>query len=438
MAGTLPKIWTLSIVSYYIRYQATKIFGHVARSRVEVTTPISDWTRAYEAVFLSKSGQDPYSGNLFHEYPISLQVYKALVEYTNPDIVFPIVDTLTAILLYYSTYNQLITTNGGKDADDAKATSFKVFLFYTFSPLAIVSCAGQSTVLFTNMLIALINLTIPFPPVQALTAVLCALLACNNMHYATIIIPIFLCQEYSRYCQRLFRIVSTRQISAHEQPSKPYYMSFGFSDSFMTFLSICGSFMITLLLASYMIMGRSWTFLNSTYLFTLSIGDLTPNIGMFWYFLTEVFDHFSTFFVAIVQLNAFIHVIPLSYTLRNEPYFLQFISLLTTFMFQPYPSLANLALLCAYAPRWSHLLQNIKYGFPILCTAITSLSLLPIFWHLWIVTGTANANFYFASTLILTGSIIAFTQDLLFAHNHVKAKELFQTYKAEHIKSMKT
>ena len=42
-----------------------------------------------------------------------------------------------------------------------------------------------------------------------------------------------------------------------------------------------------LLLASKEIEG-SWSFLNACYYFVLRVVDLTPNIGLFWYFFSEV------------------------------------------------------------------------------------------------------------------------------------------------------
>ena len=55
--------------------------------------------------------------------------------------------------------------------------------------------------------------------------------------------------------------------------------------------------------------------LNNLY-YRLTIPDLTPNIGLFWYFFTEMFEHFREFFLWTFQINAFIYIIPLSITLK--------------------------------------------------------------------------------------------------------------------------
>lgn len=41
--------------------------------------------------------------------------------------------------------------------------------------------------------------------------------------------------------------------------------------------------------------------------------DLTPNIGVFWYFMTEIFDRFRTFFLFCFHGHIIAYVIPLVY-----------------------------------------------------------------------------------------------------------------------------
>ncbi len=48
----------------------------------------------------------------------------------------------------------------------------------------------------------------------------------------------------------------------------------------------------------------------------LSVPDQTPNLGLFWYFFTETFEHFRIFFLCVFQMNAFIYVIPLTIRFR--------------------------------------------------------------------------------------------------------------------------
>ena len=38
-------------------------------------------------------------------------------------------------------------------------------------------------------------------------------------------------------------------------------------------------------------------------MFSLTVSDLTPNVGLNWYFFTEMFDHFRSFFVGAFQVG---------------------------------------------------------------------------------------------------------------------------------------
>ena len=54
-------------------------------------------------------------------------------------------------------------------------------------------------------------------------------------------------------------------------------------------------------------------------MFILKVPDLVPNLGLFWYFFTEMFDHFRLFFTYVFQMNTLIYAIPLTIRLRNQP-----------------------------------------------------------------------------------------------------------------------
>jgi len=38
-------------------------------------------------------------------------------------------------------------------------------------------------------------------------------------------------------------------------------------------------------------------------IFRIGASDLTPNVGMWWYFVTEMFDHFRPFFVGVFHVS---------------------------------------------------------------------------------------------------------------------------------------
>ena len=58
-------------------------------------------------------------------------------------------------------------------------------------------------------------------------------------------------------------------------------------------------------------MFHSWDFLEDTYVYTFKVTDLSPNIGLFWYYFIEVFKAFRNFYIFSFQYHAFIYAIPL-------------------------------------------------------------------------------------------------------------------------------
>lgn len=53
---------------------------------------------------------------------------------------------------------------------------------------------------------------------------------------------------------------------------------------------------------STILLGPSW--IKRSWGAIISLNDLTPNVGMWWYFFTEIFDHFRPFFTGVFQVCA--------------------------------------------------------------------------------------------------------------------------------------
>jgi GPI-anchor transamidase subunit U len=105
---------------------------------------------------------------------------------------------------------------------------------------------------------------------------------------------------------------------------------------------------------SFMVMGGSWEFLSATYGFHLSVPDLTPNVGLWWYFFIEIFDSFREFFLGTFWLHLAGYVGGLTLRVRRQPLFV-ITSLLGLFaIFKPYPSISDVSLYLAFVPLYKH------------------------------------------------------------------------------------
>lgn len=106
---------------------------------------------------------------------------------------------------------------------------------------------------------------------------------------------------------------------------------------------------------SIMITGNFWEFVSATYGFHLLVPDLTPNVGLWWYFFIEMFDSFREFFLGVFWLHLASYVGGLTARLRRQPLFV-ITSLLGVFaIFKPYPSISDASLYLAVLPLYRHL-----------------------------------------------------------------------------------
>ena len=125
-------------------------------------------------------------------------------------------------------------------------------------------------------------------------------------------------------------------------------------------VAVFAAFLGLLLFASYHLMGSNAGFLASTYGFVLSVPELTPNMGLFWYFFTEMFEHFRLFFVATFQLNVFVYVVPLSIRLRKDPFLLAFTLIGLVAVFKSYPTYGDVGFYLSMLPLFAHLFPYTK------------------------------------------------------------------------------
>ena len=166
---------------------------------------------------------------------------------------------------------------------------------------------------------------------------------------------------------------------------------------------------------SFFLSGNSWEFLSSTYGVQLTLSDLAPNIGLWWYFFVEMFDSFRSFFLAVFWLHLSSYVGGLSVRLRQQPLVVITLLLGIFSIFKPYPSIADASLFLGMVPLYRHVFPLLRYSFVIAAIIIYATFLGPAFYHLWIYAGSGNANFFYAITLVWGLGLSLLVCDLAFA-----------------------
>lgn len=211
-------------------------------------------------------------------------------------------------------------------------TITKAAFSYLFNPLTVASCLGQPSVLFTNFAILLaISKAIEG---QSVNSVLALALGSYLSLYPVLLLPALLLLSHD--------IVKLGQEGTDVAFFRKH-LSFFFSS-----LGI-------LLVFSYVVTGGSWEFLASTYGNHLLLVDLTPNIGLWWYFFIEMFDPFREFFLGVFWLHLVSYAGGLCVRLRRQPLFIITTMLGLFAIFKPYPGVSDASLYLAFLPLYRHI-----------------------------------------------------------------------------------
>ncbi|XP_075022313.1 GPI-anchor transamidase component PIGU isoform X2 [Calonectris borealis] len=311
MAAPLVLVVLVAVTVRAVLYRSS--LAAFISERVEVASPLNAWKRVVEGLALLDLGVSPYSGAIFHETPLIIYLFHFLIEYA--ELVFMITDVLTAVALYLAIQDfnkvvfkkQKLLIELDKYAPDVAELirtpmemhyiPLKVALFYLLNPYTVMSCVAKSTCAINNTVIAFFILA-TIKGSAFLSAVFLALATYQSLYPLTLFAPALL-------------YLLQRQFIPIKLKSKSFWLYT------MQYAALYLCSLVVIICLSFFLL-NSWDFIPSVYGFILSVPDLTPNIGLFWYFFAEMFEHFSLFFVCVFQINVFFYTIPLAIKL-NPP-----------------------------------------------------------------------------------------------------------------------
>lgn len=366
--------------------------------RIEISTPVSSFKRLQEGLFLYNHNLSPYDGGVFHQAPLLLTLFSLL---PNPSS-WPIFTYLLYIAVDLLCADALITIANSGEAGGAKLfisprrskkwSGYVIAAVYLFNPLNIATCVGRSTSVFTtcSILYAVAN-AVSGKPFHAIFA--WAMASYLEMYPALLLPPLLL-------------LCYDRQPTGEEKPLGTFMLRH---------VQVALSNLLFLFLLSYFFITWDTSFLSSTWGVQLTLSDLTPTIGLWWYFFIEMFDSFRSFFLAVFWLHLCSYVGGLSVRIRTQPLVVITVLLGIFAIFKPYPSIADAGLFLSMVPLFRHVFPLMRYSFLTGSTILYSAVLGPAFYHLWIYAGSGNANFFYAITLVWSLGLSILVSDLTFA-----------------------
>ncbi|KAH7018360.1 GPI transamidase subunit PIG-U [Microdochium trichocladiopsis] len=366
--------------------------------RVEVSTPVNSFKRFLEGLYLYNHNVSAYDGGVYHQAPLLLPLFSVL-----PDpqawpvftyLLYIGIDLLSAHALSRisdsgEAASSRLYTSGRKDR---RWSGLIVAALFLFNPYTIATCLGRPTSVFTTC--AILHAIAEAVDAKPMTAFILLSFAAYLSMYPILLLPPLLLLAYDR------------QLPFNRDSKLPVFAATG--------VGIVVGCITLLLMISYLLTG-SWEFLWSTYGIQLTLNDLAPNAGLWWYFFIEMFDSFRSFFLAVFWLHLASYVGGLTIRIRTQP--LTVITLLLGLfgIFKPYPSIADTSIFFGLIPLFRHLFPLMRYNFVIAAAMLYGSFLGPTFYHLWIYAGSGNANFFYAITLVWSLGQSLLVSDLTFA-----------------------
>lgn len=401
---TYKSVIIVCLVAAGLRYALmTSKYQTIIADHVEVSTPLNSWKRVSEGLFLLYKNIDPYYGDLLHETPLSLFIYQTFLTIFQNRTHYMMIffDLATSLLLFFVARRHLkgIYTverkrndypKGAEEVllnlDEVERAPFFVLLAYLFNPFTLLSCIGYATTVFHSFFLSVVLFSLVYE----------MMIPCS--------IFLAICSSVSFYPLCLIVPVYIYFITIHQSKFKAVMAIKVFVASLILIMFFNSNY------------GSDFSYIKNVYGCILTIPDLQPNIGLFWYFFTEMFDHFRDLFIYAFQINATIlYLLPLSVKLRKEPFLLIVATIFITTVFKSYPSTGDVGFVVSLLPNFIYLFSYTQQSFLVGIILLISSSLGPIVWYLWIYCNSANANFYFGVTLAFAISLIFLLTDLLFA-----------------------
>lgn len=155
-----------------------------------------------------------------------------------------------------------------------------------------------------------------------------------------------------------------------------------------------------LVLLSYQV-SKSWSFIEKSYGFMFLVPNLTPNIGVFWYMFTEVFDQFHLFFLFVFQANIVWYTPSLTIRFKNQPAFIAAALMGVIGIFKSYPVVSDTAfMMCMLLTNLHLLIPKYRKLYPVFYLLCQSVVTTLMMWFLWINMASGNANFFYFQALL--------------------------------------
>ncbi|KAF8198070.1 GPI transamidase subunit PIG-U [Pholiota molesta] len=341
----------------------------------QLSSPLTSFSQLREGISLFNNDIDPYSGGSFRHSPLLLSFFATILPNSTKlaSILWALNDiagALAMVQIYRARQNVRRTPR-----DTLVAALYLLNPYILLSSLALSTSSIENTLMLVSIMFA-----------------------CQGKAPASLFVLSFLAHLSLSWIVVLFPILILLVSSPVSHLASPKALQANFRRMF----SLFGDFyvyIVTLTLISTLICGNS-NWVSQTWGATLTLPDLTPTTGLWWYFFTEMFDHFRPFFLMVFNVHVLIYVVPICMKFQYDPLFATFLLLGILALFKSYPTLSDPGLFLSMIAVFPEIYSYLRHPIVTALLHLHSSLLMPLFHHLWLTQGTGNANFFYATTLV--------------------------------------
>ncbi|KAE8233155.1 hypothetical protein CF326_g1811 [Tilletia indica] len=401
MAQTTQQSSSLSLLSILTAATALRIYIFLHHptlistlaSHPQTSTPISSFLSLREAVHLRSLAIFQHAvAHGGHHSPLVVATLGRVLGWRRWEVgsalVWSGMDVLGGWALYRSVLAKARTgvveqEEQGESEDRVRGRAVKVAALYLFNPFNIASCLARTTKPLSSSL-TLLAVQQGMEGHAFLSTFVLSLAAHTSLYPLLLLPPLLLLGRRQ-----------TRLLTAGRG-----------SPTFALVKGVLGA-LVGLGGGMYLgweLQGRTWDWVYESWGSIVLLTDLTPNIGMWWYFITEMFDHFRDFFLLTLNVHVLSYVAPFTIKFREDPLF-AITALAGIFaVFQSYPTVGDAGLFWGLMSLHPTIFPYLRH--PLVTTLLLTYAtlLLPIFHTLWLGpgsrSGSGNANFFYAITLV--------------------------------------
>lgn len=220
---------------------------------------------------------------------------------------------------------------------------------YLFNPLTLLTCLGRPTSVFGTLFV-LLSTAKACAGAPITSAFSLALASYTSLHPVLLLPPMtLLC--YDRTISR--KHGKTDPPTTQSNSDKPAALAPFFLRQALTLtLGVAVLFLLSYGLTN------SWSFIPSVYLSRLLLPDLTPNVGLWWYFFIEMFDSFRAFFLGVFWLHMASYSPGLTIRLRTQPLAVVVLLWGIFTVFQPYANVGDAGAWIAMLTLYGHVFER--------------------------------------------------------------------------------